>query len=281
MKNANYKHLLEPIRVQIAIEFIQHEFRKIFPNIREHKIWNKLDKETKNLLKNKTFAPVKDFWNFFDAVCFGLKLKNLTIRLTSQNIKWSKEKVLVDDLYMGAKNDFKNLFKLSDNFPSGKKVREFLFNKNNKDILEKERKETVLHSGKTFQRDDYLIIAYYDFDGKLMIVDGNRRYLKKIIGGEKEIFIYCGRPIKFPELLNYWVPTSRILNLLSHARLSLKYMDKKAALCFSKSIGVMIKYSEFGQREFYNLIKNKKYLEEDKIILKEVEKILKSDLKLS
>ena len=44
MTTNKYKHLQESIRIEIAIGYIQHEMRKILPNIREKKIWAKIDK---------------------------------------------------------------------------------------------------------------------------------------------------------------------------------------------------------------------------------------------
>ena len=80
----------ETIRIKIAVDYIQHEMRKIFPKIRDKNIWQKLDKEAANLINNETMAPIRDFWNLVDAICFGLRLKDLVPRLTSQNIKCSK-----------------------------------------------------------------------------------------------------------------------------------------------------------------------------------------------
>lgn len=276
MKNIKPRHLLEPIRIKIAVEFIQHEFRKIFPNIKEKQIWDKLDRDIKNLPKNKSFAPVRDFWNFFDSICFGLRLKNLTTILTSQNIKWTKEKVLVDDLYMGSKRDFKYLEKLNNEFPNGREIKDFLFRERNRNILKLIKKDSSLNSRSTFYRDNYLIIVKYQ-NNRLVITDGNRRFIKNILEGKEKVYAHVGREVKFPPYYNYWVPTSRIYNLVGHARLLLGLGDTKSFKYFCQTLGTMIKYSEFGKYEFYNRVigYNTKYSKEDKFILKEVEKILK------
>jgi len=67
----NYKHLQESIRLKIATDYLRHEMRKIFPSIRNKKIWKIIDEEIINLPNNKTMAPVRDFWNFVDAICLG------------------------------------------------------------------------------------------------------------------------------------------------------------------------------------------------------------------
>jgi len=269
-----YKHLQETIRVKIAIDYIQHEMRKILPRIRDKNIWQEIDKEITNLTNNETMAPVRDFWNLVDAICFGLKLKNLVYSLTSQNIKWSKEKINIDNLYMGSKNDFECLKKLNIDIPNGREVKEFLFDKKNYTILKFAKKDTLLNSKKTFDRDKYLIIVG-EKDDKTIVYDGNRRMIKKILEGSDEVFAYKASVIKQPMFYNCWIPTPRMLNLVSQASLYLKNNDKTAAKSLSRAVGHLIKTSEIGKIEFYERVINNVSLKEGKFILNEVEKIIK------
>lgn len=268
-----YKHLQEPIRIKIAIDYIQHEMRKILPGIRDEKIWIKIDRELKNLTKNETMAPVRDFWNLIDAICFGLKLKNLVPRLTSQNIKWSREKIKVDNLHLGSKKDFLCLKELKIDVPNGKEVREFLFDKKNHDILKFAKADSIKNSKKTFGRDEYLIIVGNKKD-KTVVYDGNRRMIKCILEGGSDILAYRANIVKQPMFYNYWIPTSRMLDLVSHASLYLENNDKEAAKALGRAVGHLIKTSEVGKTEFYERVINNAALSGREIILKEVEKII-------
>jgi len=273
MSLKKYKHLQEPIRINIAIGYIQHEMRKILPGIRTKSIWNKIDEEIKQLEKNLTMAPIRDFWNFVDAICFGLKLKNLVPRLTSQNIKWTKEKIEIEKLYMGSKNDFKCLEQLSISMPKGKEVKEFLFDKRNAVILKLARKDSLHNSKKTFSRDDYPIIVG-EKNNKTVVFDGNRRFIKYILEEKSKITAYKANTIKQPLFYNYWVPTSRMLNLISQASLYFENNDKITARALSRAAAHLIKTSEVGRTEFYDRVISNAALKGYEFILKEVEKII-------
>jgi hypothetical protein len=75
--NISFPHLQDPLRIEIATGYLQHEFRKLLPRIRAASSWKQLDKEVTNLPNNPTMAPTRDFWNLIDGISFGLKLKNL------------------------------------------------------------------------------------------------------------------------------------------------------------------------------------------------------------
>lgn len=69
------RQLTEPIRIEIAIGYLQHEMRKILARIKNKSAWQKIDSELKNLNRNNTMVPIRDFWNLVDGICLGLKLK--------------------------------------------------------------------------------------------------------------------------------------------------------------------------------------------------------------
>ncbi len=252
--------------------------RKILPNIRNKNIWEKIDNELLDLTNNKTMAPVRDFWNLVDTLCFGLKLKNLVPRLTSQNIKWTKEKLKLDNIYMGSKNDFKCLRKLDIDMPNGKEIKSFLFDKKNYNILKFAKKDSLLNSKKTFDRDKYLIITGKK-NNKIVVYDGNRRMIKNILDGNDKILTYTARAIKQPMFYNYWVPTSHMANLVVNAIMYIKNNDKKTAKSLCQALGHLIKFSEVGKNEFYERVINNPSLTENKFVLNEVEKIINYKIK--
>ena len=83
------KHLSDPLRLKIAYSYVQHELRKLFPNLRDKATWGKIDSEVIGWSgKNPTLVPVRDFWNGVNGISTGFKLKQIVTWLTSENIKW-------------------------------------------------------------------------------------------------------------------------------------------------------------------------------------------------
>lgn len=273
MKITDYKHLQESIRIDIAVGYIQHELRKIFPDLRDSDMWNALDKEVARLTSNKTMAPVRDFWNLVDAISYGLKLKNLVVRLTSQNIVWTKESLLIDSVHMGAKSDFMCLETLGIDRPNGKQIRDFLFDSQNGEILKNARQDSEYNSKKTFDRDSYPIIVGPK-DNILVVYDGNRRLIKAILDKQEKIVVYKATVLQEPMLFNYWIPTSRILSLVTQANQFFQEENNVAARSTAQTLGYLLSTSAVGQTEFYERVIIQPLLVGREFILQEVEQII-------
>jgi len=87
------KHLSEKIREEVAVSYMKHELRKIFPSIDT--------KEVDNLMKNKELNTPRDFWNGLHGISMGFKLKNILFLATAENITWQKLTVDITDITFG------------------------------------------------------------------------------------------------------------------------------------------------------------------------------------
>ncbi|MCL5795378.1 MAG: hypothetical protein M1338_03395 [Patescibacteria group bacterium] len=91
MKNKYSPHFYEPLRIKIAKDLIEKECRKLFPSIRDNKLWKKIDIDISNWFEGKysELAPVHDLWNGLEGIMCGFKLKDTLTYITAKNINWS------------------------------------------------------------------------------------------------------------------------------------------------------------------------------------------------
>lgn len=245
-KRAYLPHLYEPLRRSIAERYIKNELRKLFPSLRLESEWEKLDFDVSQWYQgNPTLIPVRDFWNGLHAISSGFKLKDVVPYLTSLHMKWEEIDIQIDRLWFG--KNFPELAHLPDR-PSAIEVREWYFAPENVEALEHARLEHERRSQQSFARDDFPVMAIQK-EGRLTIIDGDRRLLKKILLARTTITAVVATPIKEPAVYEYWVPTSFLLDLISFHR----YYASLGKDC-TKSVGQVIadciRDSSAGRIEF-------------------------------
>lgn len=238
------KHLSEKIREEVAISYLKHELRKIFPSINS--------KDIENLMLNQTLSLPRDFWNGFHGISMGFKLNiGLTYVITAENIQWSKEEISVDNLYFGTK--IKEIEEIIDN--DDLSVKNVL--RNLEDRIE--IKEKLLEKYKKINEincdwdKDLIIVKEKNIDDKkvLAVYDGHNRLLQSILSGKSEISAYVGS-FKDSELVpkNYWLPTSLLMDNLYFVYEAIKNNDEELFKVQMIVIKNMLKNSESGKREF-------------------------------
>jgi hypothetical protein len=240
------KHLYEKIREEVAVSYLKHELRKIFPSIKTE--------EVDSLMNNKELSTPRDFWNGVHGIGMGFKLHiGMIYLITAENIKWTKEKTKVEDLFFGVERENTKLA----NSRSAKILIEY-FQKNPK-------------NGNNNWRDDKIrefdpIIVVEKKEG-LTVYDGNGRLDRFILEKRNEIEAYVGRystETKKPN--NYWLPTSVLMDVLYYVYLAIDNKDEKL---FEQQIAVlknMLSYSESGRYEFKERALTKKPEYRDKVL---------------
>jgi hypothetical protein len=215
------KHFYDPIRIEIAVSQMQHDFKKLFPSL------NSKDRENieKNIVEwfqgeEYELEPVHDFWNFFCGVTRGLKLKSLASWITAENVSWREEFVKLSDIVITW--DFPGLdfmgkapYKVSD-------VKTQIFSSKNEKVLKKIREDSHYRSQRYTPRDHFPVILLHDPKGGIIdslsgyyILEGNRRIVKAIVENKDKINSYVGRlkdEEKWPK--NYWVSTGILRDLI-------------------------------------------------------------------
>ncbi|MCX6785105.1 MAG: hypothetical protein NTV81_04230 [Candidatus Komeilibacteria bacterium] len=248
MEQKYLPHLSDALRRKIAVQYLQHEFRKLFPSLRETSAWQTIDSEVgKWFSDNPELAPVRDFWNGFHGITCGFKLKNLLPWLTSQNIDWQEQEINIDQLNFG--NDFLALKYFKPN-PTVVEVKKWYLDPVNEKVFEEAKNILQQYSETSSPRDNFSLLVVEE-KGELRVIDGNRRLLKAIFDQQEKLPAIIGKIIKEPRFFETWMPTSVLLELtwLNQREFGLFGLQTKS---IAKTIVALIKGSQAGQYEFFN-----------------------------
>ncbi|MFH1561183.1 MAG: hypothetical protein ABID04_01225 [Patescibacteria group bacterium] len=212
------EHIYEPIRRQIATDFLKRELRKYLPSV-PAKAWSGIDTDIASWFDGSAaLYPVRDFWNSFWGMAMGFKLEiGLLDFITGENIAWKKEKLNVNDLYFGIKWPCFNpvgVRKYTSVAEVKKSYRDPLIKKEAEQMSKKQPKAIT-------KEDSPIIVTEKELDGKLVLVvyDGNGRLDRAVLDKKKTITAWTGRFTGKgwnPE--NYWVPTPLLMELVSKAK---------------------------------------------------------------
>ncbi|PJA46343.1 hypothetical protein CO172_03890 [Candidatus Uhrbacteria bacterium CG_4_9_14_3_um_filter_36_7] len=265
------EHLYDPFRRSTAVEYIQHEMRKLFPGIKDRNLWEMIDRDIRGWYsENPTLMPVRDFWNGLHAISHGFRLKNIVSFLTSKNIAWHEEEVRVQALSFGS---YFEEFEPLGIMPTVVAVHDWFFDPKNKEALEIARTKSKEQSVLTVNRDDDRIFVVHKGE-HLRVIDGNRRVLNTVLFGQKTIIANIGEPIAEPMIYDAWVPTSTLVDLVSFHRYFFEN-NHQITERIAKVVAQLIETSTAGQHEFRNYAISS-HLQEDQTLLEEVEKELLS-----
>jgi len=215
------KRFHDQLRIEIATSQIQHDLRKLLPSLAE-KDWKKIDQDISEWFLGEKFElePLHDFWNIFGGFARGLKLKSLLFWVTAENVDWSKEEIIVDDIVVTW--DFPGLEFMGVAPYRAKDIKKRLNEKKNEEIKNKLIQDSLCRSKKYVDRDRFRIILFYDPYGGVIntqkgfyVLEGNRRTIRAIVTGQKKIAAYVGR-LKPEELWpkDYWFNTGTMRDLI-------------------------------------------------------------------
>jgi hypothetical protein len=216
------RHFYDPMRIEIAVSQIQHEFRKLFPSLSLDQ-WDLMDRDISEWFCDEKFEleEAHDFWNFFGGVARGLKLKSLLFWVTASNVLWSKEEVFIRDIVMTW--DYPGFsFMGKAPYPAEDLIKKF----SQKDMAN--RKESMANdeierSKKYAPRDHFPIVLFHDPKGGILnkfpgyyVLEGNRRTARSVLLDNNKILAFVGRFKKeedfWPE--DYWFRTGILRDLI-------------------------------------------------------------------
>jgi hypothetical protein len=170
----------------VACQYLKHEFRKIFNDVRDKKIWQKLDGSIDGFLKRE---GEKSFWYLVAAISCGWKLKKVFYILSNNAYRWRfLQKVPIEKLALGGMSPIIDKYVIK-RFKRDPLLFSGAWRKNKK--MRQEILATGLAPHK--ERDHFPILLYELEDGRLHVFDGMRRTLLSIISGKKEIKAWVGR----------------------------------------------------------------------------------------
>lgn len=208
------KHLSEKIREEVALSYLKHELKKIFPSIDKNEI--------ENLMENPELCTPRDFWNGLYGISMGFKLKNILALVTAENISWERRTMKTEELSFGVEMEVLSL------------------------------EEIIAMRDNDIERENDPIIAIEKIEkGKKIIKvhDGNGRLARHRAEDKGEIDVYLGKMSGgYPK--NYWLPTSLIIDNLYFIYETIDNNDEQL---FEKQIDTlrnMLSKSESGKIEF-------------------------------
>lgn len=92
----SFPHLVDETRIQLACDYIAHEFRKIFQKFPQQSVHEAI----RCFVPNKTSGnvAVRDFWNLFCAMSSTWRLKDLCEKVTDANVNWKEATLHIEEL---------------------------------------------------------------------------------------------------------------------------------------------------------------------------------------
>ena len=202
-------HLYDPLRQRIAIQYIQHEWRKLFPQLRGKDLWESIDKQIADWYE---MLSIRNFWNAIHGITIGFRLTSIVPWITSLNVEWVERDVPFDELYFRGK--FGPITSLEVETPEfSDSVKKAIFLPKNLKVLEETKQYFESHKHDTEPRSGHPIFVVRK-NGKLRVIDGNGRTLKAIAEGKDSIRAFVGEPKAKPVLYEHWVPTSLLVDLV-------------------------------------------------------------------
>jgi len=248
------KHLSEKIRQEVAISYLKHELRKIFPSIKS--------KEVDNLVNCSELAQPRDFWNGLHGISMGFKLKNVLYLVTAENVSWRYKRIQVDQLNFGVELSCTKLIK------TGKiSALEFIdfYRKNSAERKKQLKVIEKIRGNDEIRENDPIIAIEKEVEGekKIFVHDGNGRLARHLLENKTKIDAYIGE-MKGDKPSNYWLPTSLLVDVLYYAYKSHDITK------FVEVLNEMLSSSKSGRYEFWE-----RALTSDKEQRKKFEKIVK------
>ena len=265
------KHLSDELRKEIAVSYVRHELRKLFPSLKKNADFKKIDKDVSNWLSgNPTLTPVRDFWNGVHGISMGFRLKHIGEWLTSTNIVWKKKNIALKKIRFGATFDELAVVGIR---PSIEDVRAWYFAPENKQALLKARKAHKKRSAETADRDKFPVIIRQLLGDEMVVMDGNRRLLRSVLFEKETVEAFVGKQKQNPPLSHYWVPTSLLLELITANRYWTK-LGRNVTASIAKVATELVRDSSVGQQELKNRCVDPSLHKEDAKLLTAIEKRL-------
>ncbi len=171
---------------RMAVQYLQHEFRKMLNGIKNRTVWKSIDRELAQFVQhNGEFS----FWNLVAAVSEDWKLKGVYRIISDTKFRWRKEKIPTKKIVLGSMS------------PT---IDAYTFKKFKHDpILFKEAwakdvkmRQTIIRTGFSShkERDHFPIFVWKDGKG-YRVFDGMRRTLLALINGKKEVVAWVGESV--------------------------------------------------------------------------------------
>jgi len=165
------------------VQYLQHEFRKIFHDVRDKRVWKLIDWSLEGFPKRDGEGS---FWQLIAGISEGWKLKRVFELLSDTSYRWRLEKIPVWKLVLGGMSPTIDRYTVKK------------FNRNPLRFAEAWKKnaqlrKAVLRTGFAShpERDQFPIFVFESGNG-FRVFDGMRRTLLALIAGRTTIKAWVG-----------------------------------------------------------------------------------------
>ena len=167
----------------IAKQYLKHEFRKIFSDIKDDNFFKKIDRSIDNFDKRE---GERSFWNLTAAIAEGWKLKLVFMILSDDKYKWKPRNIPLEKIYLTGMSptiDKYIIKKFNHNplaFAKAWKTAKLM------------RQAIIKTGGLADKRRDGFPIFVYKFGDSYRVFDGMRRVLSALTKNQKSIKAWVG-----------------------------------------------------------------------------------------
>lgn len=236
------EHIYDPIRIGIATELIEKELLRITPSLSEQ-ARQELEGDIKNWVDGRkvNLAPIHDFWNGFDGITRGFKLKNFLPNVTAENISWKRTNIPIDSITTTA--ELPIMEPLGNPPYDVKALKDALAGP----ILYQDfKQDSDYHSAHPIPRDHYPVLLLRQ--GEIVkTLDGNRRVIRAAVYERETIDAWVGTLAATERPRNYWVTTGYLRELV---RLAEEKESDELTTAVSKVLETLFNESEIARVNF-------------------------------
>lgn len=167
----------------IAKQYLKHEFRKIFADVKEDKFYKKIDRSIDGFA---TREGEMSFWNLLAAIAEGWKLKWVFMILSDDKYQWKLKEVPLAKIYLTGMSPV---------------IEKYIIKKFNHDAAafakawktDKNMRAEILKTGLAPHRErDHFPILVYKLGENYRVFDGMRRVLLALIKNQASIKAWVG-----------------------------------------------------------------------------------------
>ncbi len=167
----------------VAQQYLKHEFRKVFSDVKDQKTRRRLDRSIENFIQRENESS---FWNFLAAISDDWKLKSIFYILSSTKYRWKLKEIPISKIILTGMS------------PTIDKYTIKKFNRNPLAFVkdwhkDKKMREDILKTGLApyKERDPFPILVLKEDQG-FRVFDGMRRTLLTLIRGKDKIKAWIG-----------------------------------------------------------------------------------------
>ncbi len=206
------EHIYDSVRTGIAKGLIEKELRKQLPELgtdAQEALRCGIDHWTDG--SRVGLAGIHDFWNGFDGITRGFKLKQFLPVLTGRNVSWERTEVAIASVTTTA--DLPVMESLEGPpYP----IPDLLKALEDPKVRAAFKKDSDHHAEHPVRRDHYPVILMNDGTTK-NTMDGNRRIIRAAVYDRPTIDAWVGTITDGNRPCDYWVTTGYLRNLVRFA----------------------------------------------------------------